>query len=118
MSMKPDTVQLLAHMVEATTSIIQRTENKTLEDYIRDSYLRSAVERQFIIIGEAMNLLREVEPSAGNRVSDYQSIISFRSVLVHEFFQVDDSRVWNTVREHLSTLHREVAELIREYERR
>ncbi len=116
MSMKPDTIQLLAHMLEATTSIIQWTENRTLEGYIRDSYLRSAVERQFIIIGEAMNLLREVEPSAATRISDYRPIIGFRNVLVHGFFQVNDVRVWNTIRKYLPILHGEVSDLFREYE--
>lgn len=117
MSIRPDAVQLLDHMAEATELITHWTADRTLEGYLRDIYLRSAVERQFIIIGEAMNLLREVEPSAENRISEYRSIISFRNILVHEFFQVDDSRVWNTVKEHLPTLHGEVAELIREYER-
>ena len=117
MSIRPDEVQLLDHMVEATELITHWTADMTLEDYLRDIYLRSAVERQFIIIGEAMNLLGEVEPSVENRISDCRPIISFRNVLVHEFFQVDDVKVWNIVRDHLPILRAEVAELIQQYER-
>ena len=116
MSTAPDTVQLLANMVKATTFITQWTSGKTLEDYIQDPYLRSAVERQFITIGEAMNMLRGVEPSTAARVSHYKLIISFRNILVHGFFQVDDSRVWNTISDNVPTLHREVSELLRERE--
>ena len=117
MSIRPDKVQLLDHMAEATELIIHWTADRTLEDYLRDIYLRSAVESQFIIIGEAMNLLCEVKPSAENRISDYRPIISFRNVLVHEFFQVDDVKVWNIVRDLLPILRAGVVELMQEYER-
>ena len=116
MSIRPDAVQLLAHMVEATALITRWTAGRTLEDYSQDPFLRSAVERQFINIGEAMNLLRDIEPSAATRISNHRRIISFRNVLVHEFFQVNDLRTWNTVVEHLPILHREVSDIFREYE--
>ena len=116
MSTSPDTVQLLAHMVKSTTSITRWTAGKTLKDYTQDPYLRSAVERQFIIIGEAMNMLRGVEPTVAACISHYKLVISFRNVLVHGFFQVDDSRVWDTISDNVPTLHREVSDLLAEYE--
>ena len=118
MSMRPDEFQLLTHIAESTTLIIQWTADKTREDYSQDSLLRSAVERQFIIIGESVNLLLRVDPSIEVRITDYRSVISFRNLLVHGFFQVDDSRVWDIVTEKVPVLHREISELLREQEER
>ena len=101
--------------MEATEFIIQWTDGKTLEDYVQDPLLRSAVERQFITMGEAVNLLLRGDPLIAVRITDYRRVISFRNFLVHGFFQVDNSRVWNIVVEKVPMLNREVSDLIEEY---
>ena len=116
--MKPDAVQLLASVVEAATLVIQWTDGKTVEDYVGDPYMRSAVERQFIIIGEAVNQLRTVEPSTAARISGFRDVIGFRNVLVHGFFQVNHYRVWKVIEEHAPPLLREAAALLDELEER
>lgn len=116
--MKPDAVQLVASVVDAATFAIRWTDGKTVEDYIRDPYMRSAVERQFIVIGEAVNQLRAVEPSTAARISDFRSVIAFRNVLVHGFFQVNHHRVWSVIEEHAPTLLREASALLDELEDR
>ena len=90
------------------------TSGKTFADYASDPMLRSAVERQFEIIGEAMtNLTRIDEPSAG-RISHYQRIIAFRNVLIHGYADVDDRLVWDVIKTNLPTLGREVDALLKE----
>ena len=90
------------------------TSGKTFADYAGDAMLRSAVERQFEIIGEAMtNLARIDEPAAG-RVSHYQRIIAFRNVLIHGYANVDDRLVWDVIKTNLPTLGREVDALLKE----
>ena len=84
------------------------TNGKTLADYQGDAMLRSAVERQFEVIGEAMaRLARADEPLAG-RISQYQRIIAFRNVLIHGYADVDDRLVWNVVETSLPNLAQEI----------
>lgn len=57
--------------------------------------LRSAVERQFQIIGEALNRLSKVDSGTAGRVPDLARIVAFRNVLVHGYAQIDDALVWD-----------------------
>ena len=88
------------------------TDGKTLADYERDAMLRSAVERQFEVIGEAMAQLARCDEPLADRISQYQRIIAFRNVLIHGYADVDDRLVWDVVETSLPTLVREVDALV------
>lgn len=92
------------------------TDGKTLSDYVNDAMLRSAVERQFEIIGEAMTNLAKVDEVTADRISYYQRIIAFRNVLIHGYADVDDRLVWDVIKTNLCTLSREVDALLKEAE--
>ena len=85
---------------------------KTFGDYQRDAMLRAAVEREFEIIGEAMTQLARVDKAVAARISEYQRIIAFRNVLIHEYADVDDRLVWGVIETNLSTLVRETDALL------
>ena len=87
---------------------------KTFADYECDAMLRSAVERQFEVIGEAMANLARVDETVACRITHYQRIIAFRNVLIHGYTDVDDRLVWDVFKSNLPTLCREVAALLRE----
>ena len=74
--------------------------------------LRAAVEREFEIIGEAMTQLARVDKAVATRISEYQRIIAFRNVLIHEYADVDDRLVWGVIETNLSTLVREIDALL------
>lgn len=60
--MPPEARSILFDMKHAANGIELFITGKTLSDYRSDLMLRSAVERQFEIIGEALNRLRKLAP--------------------------------------------------------
>ena len=78
--------------------------------------LRSAVERQFEIIGEALNQLLRREPGIREKISDASLVIAFRNRLIHGYASVSDEVVWGVVERYLPVLLREVRDLLREQE--
>lgn len=105
----------LHDILQATDPILQFTAGKTLRDYIDDALLRSGVERQFEIIGEALNRLNRIDESAAARISQRQRIIGFRNILIHGYDAVDEQVVWDVVQKDLPILRQEVEIML--YER-
>ena len=96
--------------------LIQFTKGKTLADYATDPLLRSAVEPQFEVIGEALNQILRITPSLSSRILDTQRIIAFRNRLIHGYTSVSNESVWGVLEASLPTLCREVQALLSEPE--
>jgi uncharacterized protein with HEPN domain len=74
--------------------ILDFTAERTRPDYQTEAMLRSAVERQFEIIGEALNRLSRADPLTAAGVEDLPRIVVFRNVLVHGYATIGDVLVW------------------------
>jgi uncharacterized protein with HEPN domain len=92
--MRPDPKKYLHDMREACLRVRDFTDPRTLAEYREDSLLRSAVERQFQILGEALAQLSRRYPDVAERIPDHRGIINFRNVLVHGYDAVEDEVVW------------------------
>ena len=57
---------------------------------------RSAVERQFEILGEALNQWSRIEPFISEAIPGLPRIVAFRNLLIHAYSTVDDALVWET----------------------
>lgn len=99
---------------EACELLLQFTAGKTFSDYSTDPMLRSAVERQFEIIGEALVQALRLDPSVSSRISDAGRIIAFRNRLIHGYSSIADEIVWGILQANLSTLQKEEATLMKE----
>jgi uncharacterized protein with HEPN domain len=60
--MKRDPRAFLIDIVDAADAILDAVHGISLDDYGNSRLIRSAVEREFTIIGEALNNLSRVEP--------------------------------------------------------
>ncbi len=112
--MRLESLKLFEDVRNAAALIRQFATDHNLQDYADDAMLRSAVERQFEIIGEALNRLSKSDPAAASRIGDYQQIIAFRNVLIHAYDMVDDHVVWEAVQRKLPALHKQVESMLRE----
>ncbi len=73
--------------------------------------VRAAVERQFEIIGEALNQLARLAPELVEGIADYRRVIAFRNIPAHGYAGVDDRLVWDMAATRLDDLRRVVGRL-------
>jgi uncharacterized protein with HEPN domain len=92
--MQPDASALLWDAREAARLILLFIEGRGRQHYHDDPMLRSAVERQFQIIGEALNRLSRVDATTAALIPELPRIVAFRNVLVHGYAVIDDELVW------------------------
>ena len=57
-------------------------QGKTLAEYRADPLLRSAVERQFEIVGVALNQLHARDAATAARIPELARIVGFRNILI------------------------------------
>jgi len=104
--MKPLEIRkYLFDILQACDLLKQFTAGKTFNDYTADPMLRSAVERQFEIIGEALNQVLQLDPSLEARISSTRRIIAFRNRLIHGYASIASEVVWGVLEANLATLH-------------
>jgi len=79
--------------------------------YLADKMLRRAVEREFEIIGEAMNRIEKLDSSI--EISMKRQIISMRNRVIHGYDKIDNEIVWGTIVRHMPTLKIEIENLLK-----
>jgi uncharacterized protein with HEPN domain len=94
--------------IDSAISLIDRfmKDVETFDQYVLDLKTQSAVERQLVIIGEALVKIRKLEGIVPIR-NDYQ-IIAFRNRLVHAYDSIDNAIVWVILKKHLPELKNEI----------
>ena len=112
--MPPETLKFVFDIREAAVLIEQFTKGKSVADYVSDVLLRSAVERQFTVLGEALAQALKVDPSLGERISNARQICNFRNVLIHGYAVVRHDTVWGVIESHLPILLNETRQILDE----
>jgi uncharacterized protein with HEPN domain len=110
--MENDVRAYLDDIRRAAAAILDFTRGKTFVEYESDDLLRSATERKFEIIGEALNRLRKDAPELLARIHEHRSIISFRNILIHGYDRIDDQIVWGIIEDDLAQLAADVERLL------
>jgi uncharacterized protein with HEPN domain len=91
-------------MLQAARHIESFIAGKTLDEYENDDLLRSGVERQFLIIGEAAGQAARRFPELESEIGSLARIISFRNRLIHGYAVVSNDIVWAIAHDELPEL--------------
>jgi uncharacterized protein with HEPN domain len=110
--MRHDPRAYLWDVREAADAIASFVRNRDFDDYANDLMLRSAVERQFAIIGEALSQLSKADPGLAVRIPELPRVVAFRNVLIHAYQEIDDAGVWRIVQADLAPLRERAAALL------
>ncbi|MHB0867590.1 MAG: HepT-like ribonuclease domain-containing protein [Thermoleophilia bacterium] len=110
--MPRSTAAYLSDIIEACDAIHDVLAGVELAAYQETRAIRSAVEREFITIGEAISVLGRVAPEVVNGISHVRMIVGFRNVLTHDYAAVDDEAVLAVAQADVPVLRRECAVLL------
>src|SRR3989344_5612922 len=98
--MKRDYKLYINDIKESIKQIEEYTNGVSEEIFKKDKKLQDAVIRRFEIIGEASrNIPRALKEK--NKDFPWFEMSQFRDLIVHSYFEMSLSRVWNTVKERI-----------------
>ncbi|HPP53566.1 MAG TPA: DUF86 domain-containing protein [Thermoguttaceae bacterium] len=98
-------------MLTAAKAVESFVRDRSLDDYLADLMLRSDVEGQIEILGEAA---RRISPSfqAAHPEIPWRPIQAQRHVLAHDYGEIKHERIWRVATVHVPELIRQLAALI------
>ena len=97
--MQPDPRKYLWDALRATGFLREFATGKSFAEYRDDVLLRSAVERQFEVVGESLGQLAKLDAELAAKVPELPRIAAFRNILIHGYANVDDALVWHVLTE-------------------
>jgi len=74
--------------------------------------LRSAVERQLMIVGEAMSQATRTDEEVAEQIEDAREIINLRNVIVHGYTVIENETIWGILQADIPKLRDQVARLL------
>lgn len=102
----------LADIERAATRIQEALAGISLDAYLSGWEKQSAVERQFLILGEALVRIRNLESPVFDAIPDAPKIVAFRNILVHGYDALDAESIFRLAQEPLEELRSAAANLL------
>jgi uncharacterized protein with HEPN domain len=102
----------LIDILQAAEEIQNFTHEMDFKAYQNSLITQRAVERDFEIVGEALNRIRQIDAELIEKVPEYHRIIGFRNILIHGYDIIDEMIVWKAVENHLPILVKKVKEIL------
>ncbi len=101
----------LEDILTSTTKILSYVGENTFEEFSKDEMRLEAIERNFMIIGEATKNIpddiRQKYPFI-----QWQKVTDFRNVLAHEYFGINKKIMWTIIKEKLPHLKHDIQGII------
>ena len=98
-------------MLTAARAVEAFVQGRSSDDYLADLMLRSAVERQIEVIGEATQHV-SAEFQAAHAEIPWRPIQAQRHVLAHDYGEIKHDRIWRVATIHIPDLIRVLDPLV------
>ena len=98
-------------MLDAARSAAEFVAGKSFDGYLADKLLRSGVERQIEIIGEAARHVSQALQDAHAEIP-WRVIAAQRHVLAHDYGEIKYDRIWRVATVHIPELIRQLEPLV------
>lgn len=102
--MQPEVQKYLRDMQQAGENILEYTAGLSVDQYNSNDLVSSAVEWNFIIIGEALMQASELDPDIQTQIADSSKFIHMHDHLIEEYDSIDDNALFVWAREMLPIL--------------
>jgi len=99
---------LLLDIKESINNILLFTNTVSFPDYSRDIKTKHAVHHNFMIIGEAVARMPAKYKAEHNHIN-WRQVKDFRNVVVHDYFGLDDSIIWDIIKFSLPKLLQDIS---------
>ncbi len=99
---------------EATQRVAEFLKDASEEDYVASDLMRSAVERQLEILGEALGQLEKADPDLARQIPQLRAAVDLRNLLIHGYAKIDSRIVWNTATTDIPVMAQELDGLLRQ----
>ena len=103
----------LEHIVQAIERIKRYTNGKRFDYLVEDDMMYYAVVKNIEIIGEAANLLTN-EFKSEHPDTQWKLITGMRNYIVHEYFQVDNTVIWDVIQNDLPNLETHIKDYLQD----
>lgn len=113
--MKDDRI-FLKHILDEISFLEHISEEKNFEDLIHDDYFSHAVRSAIEVIGEAS---KNVSDMVKERYQDipWHDMAALRDRIIHGYFSIDYSIVWNVITVDLPVILPKIAALLKELDK-
>ncbi len=102
--MQHDPIVAVEDAIRACELILEFTGGMKEAEYCADLKTKAAVEREFEIIGEALNRVKTIVSALLERIDNWKEIIGFRNVITHGYDVVEDEIVWDSIQRNIPVL--------------
>lgn len=106
----------MSDILEAAAAIQDATRTIDETGYSQSRLIRSAVEHEFIIIGEALKVIEQQHPKLFAVIPEGRQIIDFRNLHTHEYLNVRNPVVWGAIQTDLPVLIEHCTQLLNQLE--
>jgi uncharacterized protein with HEPN domain len=112
--MTDEAAKRLRDALNACRAIATFTAGMDFAAYEASHLVRSAVERQLEVVGEALRRAEDEDAALIERLPDLRRIVGIRNRIIHGYDAVDDEIVWDVVQSKAPALAADLTALLKE----